>query len=113
MRKLILGLLVGAMVFGIVFAMAASLGVTTNSLGAGSADVTSCDANGVTAGYDVTFASGGYKVLEVNVTGVNDAACAGQTLGITLVNAAGSSIGSGSATIAAGSSTYDVSIAAQ
>lgn len=112
-KRLIIGLLVGAMVFGIVFAVAASLGVTSNQLGAGSADVNSCDANGVTASYDASFVSGSYKVTEVNVTGVNDAACNGHTLGVTLVNAAGASIGTGTATITTGTTAYDVVIAAQ
>lgn len=113
MKKLIIALMVGAMVFGTVFAVAASLGVTTNGLGAGNADVTSCDTNGVTTGYETSFVSGGYKVTEVNVTGVNDAACNGHTLGITLVNSGGTSIGTGTATITTGTSSYDVPIAAQ
>jgi hypothetical protein len=113
MRRLIIGLLVGTMVFGIVFAVAASLGVTSNQLGAGSADVNSCDTNGVTTGYDASFLGGTYKVTEVNVTGVNDAACDGHTIGVTLVNSAGTSIGSGTATVTTGTTSYDVVIAAQ
>ena len=72
-KKLILGLSVGAAAFAAVFAMAATLAVGSSSLGAGTADVASCDPDGVDHDYSTAYAAGlpGYRVTGVNVTGIH------------------------------------------
>ena len=81
---------VGAIaVFGSVAASAATLGgVTAASLGADVTTVAACDTDGVTLAYTTSFASGGYQVTAVTVSGIN-AACTGQNLRLALTDTAG------------------------
>ena len=92
-KKLIFGLAVGAAAFAGVFAMAASLAVGSNSLGAGTADVASCDPDGVDHAYTTAYASSipGYKVDTVKITGIA-AACDGYDIKATLLNGSGASL---------------------
>ncbi len=73
-KKLLVGAVMGVAVFGAVFASAASLGVTTETLGAGGTSVASCDTNGVKATYTTAYdaAVPGYKVSTITVTGIAD-----------------------------------------
>ncbi len=97
--------------------MAASLGgITSNEVGADNTVVASCDTDGVTTsyatGWDATDKR--YEITSVTVGSVNDA-CDGDTLSVTLTNAAGDQIGAGSMTIptsAATSHTVALSTAA-
>jgi hypothetical protein len=106
-KRVLIALMVGGVVFASVFGMAASLGVTTDSLGAGSADVNSCD-NTVAVRYVTAYstAPNGYKVTGVTVNGVNDTACNGHTLAVTLVDSTGASVGTASAAVATGTVNY-------
>jgi hypothetical protein len=97
--------LLGVVAFGGAFASAAGLGITDGSLGAGVTLVASCDTDGVTLGYTTAYdaTSGTYKTATVNVTGIA-AACAGKKLDITVKNAAGTSLGTGSVASIVGTS---------
>ena len=88
------------------YASASTLGgVTTRKLGAGSASVVSCDADGVNASY----ATSGGSVTDVTISNIS-AACDGGALSFTLVNSAGSKIGDGGPrTVDATSETMAVS----
>jgi hypothetical protein len=110
-KKLILGLAVGTAAFAAVFAMAASLAVGSNSLGAGNADVASCDTDGVAHSYTTSFAQGlpGYKVDTIEVTGIA-AACDGYDIKATVMNTADAALTSETGTIAPGGThTFTVS----
>ena len=72
-------------------ASASSLPLSSRSLGAGSATVTSCDISGVDYRYAV---DGAGSVTSVTVANI-DAACQGGTLRVTLT-AAGADVGGGS-----------------
>lgn len=72
-------------------AAASSLPLSSSSLGAGTANVTSCDSSGVDFRYAV---DGSGSVTSVTVTNI-DAACQGATLRVTLTNA-GVDVGAGS-----------------
>jgi hypothetical protein len=100
--RILVGLVAGVMVFGAVFAVAASLGVTSSTLGAGGSSVTSCDTDGVTAGYGDAYDSTlpGYKVTTVTITGINGTNCNGKTIKVTLT-------GSGNAALAERTDTLD------
>ncbi|MDX6486047.1 MAG: hypothetical protein QOF43_1200 [Gaiellaceae bacterium] len=74
---------------------AASLALGTNSLSAGSAGVTSCGASSLSATRNVNNTG---NVTQVDVGGI-PAACSGETLSVTLVGAAGASLGSASTTL--------------
>lgn len=101
-KRIFLALTLGLVVFGAVFAFAASLGgVTTADLGADDQTVASCDGNGVGVNWSTGAASpvyttdtvAGYKVNDVVVTGI-DASCATGELKVTLTGASNAALGS-------------------
>jgi hypothetical protein len=113
MKRAILAVLVGGAVFGSVFAMAATLGVTSNNLGAGADAVASC-VDDVTTTYTTAYNTNstvdpastpvaGYKVTHVVVENIDATACAGQTLKVTLTDADDVNIGDGVFTVATSS----------
>ena len=108
-KKLIFGLAVGAVAFAGVFAMAASLGVGSNSLGAGTADVASCDTDGVDHTYDTAYAAGlpGYRVTQVQVTGIA-AACDGYDIKATVLDSADASLGEYTGSVSGTTHTFTV-----
>jgi hypothetical protein len=93
--KPILTLVVAATVFAAVFAFAATLGVSSNTLGAGGDEVVSCDTDGVTVSYDTEYdpalapqdtavpALGGYKVTDVTIDDIATA-CNGAEMKVVL-----------------------------
>jgi hypothetical protein len=101
-KRLLLAVLVGATVFAMVFAVAASLSITPASLGAGTASVSSCDTNGVATSFDTTYsvAAVGYKVTTVRVTGVATPGCDGLTMKVTLIGAADAALAEQTVTLA-------------
>jgi hypothetical protein len=76
-------------------AAAASLGLTTAQLGAGSATVSGCTASSLTATRNVNNSG---NVTQVNVTSVPQG-CAGETLAVTLENSSHTSLGASSTTV--------------
>ena len=75
-KRTLIAVFAGLIVFAGVFAMAASLGgITSNDVGADNTTVASCDTNGVTTsyatGWDATDKR--YEITSVTVGGVNDA----------------------------------------
>src|ERR671936_1190701 len=97
MRRVAVALLVAGLVFGAVYGLAASLGVSSKSLGAGNASVSACQAGTLTAGYAVTYDSTipGYKVGVVTVTGLDTTSatnCASKSFRITLTNSSNASL---------------------
>lgn len=101
-RRALIALIVGIMVFAIVFAVAASLSVTSSSLGAGTGTVASCDTNGVATSFDTTYdaAAVGYEVTTVHVTGIATPGCDGLTMKVTLVGAGDASLAEQTVTLA-------------
>jgi len=92
-KRMLLAATAGTASAGAAFAMAATLGgITTNSLGADTTVVSSCDTNGVTIDYTTAFdaANAVYEVTHVVVTNI-DAGCSGQLIDVGLTNSAGSS----------------------
>ncbi len=100
-KRTILALLVGLVVFGSLYAMAASLGgITSDSVGADSAVVASCDTDGVTAAYVTAWdpTDKRYEITSATVGGVADA-CDGRTMSVSLTDTSGAQIGTGSLVI--------------
>ena len=79
----------------VAFAAAATLALGSTSLSAGSAQVTSCGVSSLTSTRDVDNAG---NVTQVNVSGI-PAACAGETLAVTLVGAGNAALASVTTTI--------------
>jgi hypothetical protein len=97
MRRAALAVLVGVLVFGAVYGLAASLGVSSKSLGAGNASVAACQSATLTATYAVSYDSTipGYKVGVVTVTGLDTTSttnCASKSFRITLTNSSNTSL---------------------
>jgi hypothetical protein len=113
MKKRILIAAAAALVISaVVLAMAASLGgITSDDLGADDAVVASCDTNGVTTSYSVSYSTAGgagYKVGDVTVAGIADP-CDGATMSVTLTGSGGTSLGEQSMTVDVDSASSDTS----
>ena len=105
-RRAVVASLLGLTVGGGVLASAASLGVTGNTLGAGTVVIASCDIDGVTLKYNQAYSAtlpvapvapatpGSYRITSVLVSGINSA-CIGKALDFTLKDSTGASLGTG------------------
>jgi hypothetical protein len=106
-KRTVFAILAGLLVFASVFALAASLGgITSGKVGADNTTVASCDTDGVTTSYGTSWDATNkrYSVSSVTVGGVNDA-CDGQTLSVSLTDASGTQLGSGSLAIPTSAAT--------
>ncbi len=100
-------------VAGLSMASAAQLSVTSNDVSAGTADVVSCDTDGVTVSYTTAFAATQYEVSDIDVTGVA-AACVGDTISITVRNSGGTTIFTGSQVVSGTTESFgSVDVAAE
>jgi hypothetical protein len=93
----IFGIALTAALVSVGVASAASLGLTTGKLGAGSVAVSGCTSSSLTATRNV---NNNGNVTQVNVLSVPQA-CAGQTLAVTLANSSNTSLGAASAVVGA------------
>jgi ATP-dependent protease HslVU (ClpYQ) peptidase subunit len=103
---------VAIVVGGITAASAATLGLSPDSVASGGATVEGCDTSvnvDYTTDYDPT--DGAYKVTEVVVSEIDATACAGQTLDVVVADDKYVALGSGSATVSAGTMTLTLSSA--
>jgi len=91
--KMVIAAVVASIVFAGVYGFAASLGLTSNGLGAGNAVVASCG-TGINAAYTTAYVAGipGYSVSQVNLTAI-PAACLSKSYRIQLTGAAGATVG--------------------
>jgi hypothetical protein len=102
-KRIALALLIGAIVFGAVYGLAASLGVSSKALGAGNSSVVACQSTTLTAGYAVLYDSSipGYKVGVLTVTGLDTTSgtnCASKAFRITLTGPGASNASLGEVT---------------
>jgi hypothetical protein len=99
MKRLItiFGIVATATFLSVGVAAAASLGLTTGKLGAGSAVVSGCTPSALTSTRNVDNSG---NVAQLNVLSVPQA-CAGETLAATLENSSHTSLGAASAVVGA------------
>ena len=92
--KMIFAAVAAVVVFASTYGFAASLGMTTSGLGAGSSVVAACG-SGIQASYTTAYASGvpGYAVSQVNLAGI-PAGCQSKSYKIQLTGSGGAAIGS-------------------
>jgi hypothetical protein len=92
--KILLAVVASSLVFAGVYGFAASLGLTSSGLGAGSAVVASCG-TGINAAYSTTYSASipGYSVSQVNLSAI-PAACLSKSYKIQLTGASGVAVGS-------------------
>ena len=93
LTKMVIAGVAAATVFGGVYGFAASLGLSTSGLGAGSSVVAACG-SGIQAAYTTAYAAAipGYAVSQVNLSSI-PAACQSKSYKIQLTGAAGVAVG--------------------
>ena len=86
---------------GLSLASAAQLGVSSQSLGAGTTVVASCDSDGITAAFTSTYdpTTKRYNATGITLSGVA-AACNGLAVRVTVADTAGVSLGEATGTAA-------------
>jgi len=117
MKRILVAVAAGLMVFGGTLAFAGSLGgVTTGAVGDSATVVASCDTDGVTAAFgapswDATNKR--YGISTLNVTNINTA-CNSDAIKVTLKDVTGTALGEATGTVAAGAAslTYSPSVSA-
>jgi hypothetical protein len=110
MTKMVVAAVAAFIVFAGVYGFAASLGLTSNGLSAGSAVVSACG-TGINAAYTTAYAPSipGYSVSQVNLSAI-PGTCLGKAYKIQLTGAAGAAVGSEmSGTLPASGTTASVS----
>jgi hypothetical protein len=110
--KMLFATVLALIVFAATYGFAASLGLSSSGLGAGSAVVAACG-SGIQAGYTTTYSASipGYSVSSVNLSAI-PAACLSKSYKIQLTGAAGVAVGSEmSGTLPASGTTASISTA--
>lgn len=93
MKRYLVPLVAGAVVFGGVTAFAATLNVSSTTLGSGDQTVASCNGSAAvtyTTAYTAVAGSGSYKVATSPIT--TAAACSGKAYKVTLTGANGTAL---------------------
>src|SRR5581483_10542066 len=115
MKRLVAALIGGVVIFGAAYALAASLSVSSDTLGAGNQTVSACSGTNIPLQYtsDVTwYAAGGYYgVNSVDFSSGIPVACEGMKARVTLSAAGGASLCELNGTLPANTSAFDTSSA--
>ena len=108
MKRVLIAVLAGTMTFGAVYGLAASLNLTTESLGAADTTVAACQAGQLTATYSSSYSASvpGYAVGTVTVTGLA-ATCYSKAYRITLSGSGNASLGEATGTTPASGSSFN------
>jgi hypothetical protein len=107
MKRVLAALFAGLITFGGIYGLAASLNLTTDSLGAGNATVAACQAGALSATYTTSYSAStpGYTVGTVTVTGLA-ASCYSKAYKITLSGAGNASLGEATGTTPASGTSF-------
>jgi hypothetical protein len=97
----------GLLMFGGVYGLAASLNLTSDSLGSGTATVAACQAAALNATYTSTYSATapGYTVGTVTITGLAST-CYSKPYKVTLSGTAGASLGEATGTTPASGTSF-------
>jgi hypothetical protein len=98
-KRVLIATFAGLVTFAGVLGLAASLNLTTDDLGAGTATVAACQAGALNATYTASYSAStpGYTVGSVTVTGLAST-CYAQAYRITLSGSGGASLGEATGT---------------
>jgi hypothetical protein len=109
MTRIVGAVLAGLMTFGLVLGLAASLNLTSDSLGSATTTVAACQAGALNATYTSTYSATapGYTVGTVTITGLAST-CYSKPYKVTLSGAAGVSLGEATGTTPASGTTIAV-----
>jgi len=109
MKRALIALAIGAAVFGGIYGLAASLDVSSSSLGAGNTTVASCQQAGtVTVSYTgTTYASSvpGYQATQVTLGNLDLTNCGAKAVKVTLTGSGNTSLGEQTDTVPTGTGT--------
>ena len=107
MKRVLIVALGGVLTFGAVYGFAASLNLTTDSLGAVDTTVAACQAGALTATYTSSYSSTvpGYAVGTVTVTGLAST-CYSKAYKITLSGSSNTSLGEATGTTPATGTSF-------
>ncbi len=107
MKRIITAIIAGVMTFSVVYGLAASLNLTTDSLGASTTTVAACQAGALNATYTSTYSASapGYTVGTVTITGLA-ATCYSKAYKVTLSGAAAASLGEATGTTPASGTSF-------
>jgi|ERR1017187_9729345 hypothetical protein len=110
MKRVIGAIVAGVVAFSGIYALAASLSVTSNTLGAGTAAVASCQSTAINVTYTpLAYTSGtGYTTTSVTVTGLAST-CNSVPYRITLYQTSGASIVEATGTTPSSGTTFTTS----
>ena len=93
-------------------AWAASVGVSSSTLGAGSSSIAACQTSGtLSSSYTTADTGTGYKITAVTISGVDATNCNGKTISVTVSDGTSSNLGSGSAAVVTGTTSYSITLA--
>ena len=112
MKRVLAALFAGLITFGGIYGLAASLNLTSDSLGAGNATVAACQAGALNATYTTSYSATapGYTVGTVTVTGLA-ASCYSKAYKITLSGAGNASLGEATGTTPASGTSFGATFA--
>ena len=107
MKRALILAISGVLTFGTVYGFAASLNLTTESLGAANTTVAACQAGALTATYTSSYSSTvpGYAVGTVTVTGLAST-CYSKAYKITLSGSGNTSLGEATGTTPSTGTTF-------
>jgi hypothetical protein len=111
MKRALLALAIGAAIFGGIYGLAASLNVSSSTLGAGSSAVAACQSGTVSVSYATTYnaSAPGYQATTVTAGNIDETAgaCGGKAIKVTLTGpgVSNASLGEQTATLPTGSGT--------
>ena len=107
MKRVITAVIGGIITFSVVYGLAASLNLTTDSLGSATTTVASCQATALNATYTSTYSATapGYTVGTVTITGLA-ATCYSKAYKVTLSGAASASLGEATGTTPATGTSF-------
>ena len=115
-KRLILALAIAGIVFGGVYGLAASLGVSTQTLGGGNATIAACQSTTLNASYTTAYDSTipGYEVSVVTISNLDTTSgtnCASKAYKITLTGAANASLAEQTGTTPASGTSFTANFA--
>lgn len=114
-RRGVVAIGIAAVVFSGVYGLAASLGVSSGTLGAGTSTVAACQAGTVSVTYTSTYASStpGYQATTVTLGNLDttSGACGGKAVKVTLSGAGDASLGEYTGTVPGSGTTLSMTVA--
>ena len=110
-KKLAVTLALGATIFGGVYGLAASLSLTSDSLGAGQSVVAACQSTAMRATYLSSYSATtpGYDTTTVRITGLTST-CYGKAYSVTVTDASNASLAQATGTTPSTGTSFDVTL---